>query len=323
MSDPAVVMSHQHPATTHEEAGVSETPRKVVVDPEGGVPLHEVVARYGTPDPHKIGKLPRITCAGCREARTKVCDKHSKAKCEDCGNYISTAHMHLDYEGHADITLDLIEIDPRHTYGWATDGAGSPVVVQRNGTLELHGWLELHGVTRAGVGTCEPKADAMKELIGDLLRNCAMRFGVATRLWSKADRLGHAYDAGQTATSPARRAPREPKKSTPSVPTNNAPLVPPAEGVDTSAADEHAKGLGFKNAAQQRAMLNGVHALTKAAGIDQAGDRDAWLAVCADAAGYVVTTSKDLTPEQVDNLKAILRTRAQQRAAANHEGTRA
>ena len=37
------------------------------------------------------------------------------------------------------------------------------------------------------VGTCEArKADPEKELIGDLLRNAGLRFGIGTKLWSKA-----------------------------------------------------------------------------------------------------------------------------------------
>ena len=49
-------------------------------------------------------------------------------------------------------------------------------------------WIYLHvaGVRRPGYGSCLPgKADAVKELIGDALRNAAMRFGVAINLWGK------------------------------------------------------------------------------------------------------------------------------------------
>ncbi len=49
-------------------------------------------------------------------------------------------------------------------------------------------WIYLHvaGVRRPGYGSCLPgKSDAVKELIGDALRNAAMRFGVAINLWGK------------------------------------------------------------------------------------------------------------------------------------------
>jgi hypothetical protein len=43
-------------------------------------------------------------------------------------------------------------------------------------------------VERPAYGSCEPgKRDAVKELIGDAIRNGAMRFGVAGGLWSKGE----------------------------------------------------------------------------------------------------------------------------------------
>ena len=93
-----------------------------------------------------------------------------------------------DYVGHADITLILAEIDPEYDYGWAMHADGRPIIDHVGNRLVLWGWVTLHGVTRRGVGTCgDKKQEPEKELIGDLLRNCAMRFGIATRLWSKAE----------------------------------------------------------------------------------------------------------------------------------------
>jgi trans-2-enoyl-CoA reductase len=44
------------------------------------------------------------------------------------------------------------------------------------------------GQTRLGVGTARhDKADLDKELIGDFLRNAAMRFGICLSLWSKTE----------------------------------------------------------------------------------------------------------------------------------------
>jgi hypothetical protein len=44
-------------------------------------------------------------------------------------------------------------------------------------------------VTRLGYGNAEGKSggDAVKEIIGDALRNAAMRFGAALDLWHKGD----------------------------------------------------------------------------------------------------------------------------------------
>lgn len=95
----------------------------------------------------------------------------------------------LDYMGHADVTLALIQIDPSFEYGWLTKEDGSMMVNKVGDLFVLEGWLTVLGHTRRGVGTCESrKNEVHKELIGDLLRNCAMRFGVATTLWSKAER---------------------------------------------------------------------------------------------------------------------------------------
>lgn len=52
-------------------------------------------------------------------------------------------------------------------------------------------WIKLTvcGVTRLGYGDAQGKSggDAMKECIGDALRNAAMRFGAALDLWHKGD----------------------------------------------------------------------------------------------------------------------------------------
>jgi hypothetical protein len=46
----------------------------------------------------------------------------------------------------------------------------------------------MHGVSRVCVGTCSAQAfEPEKELVGDSIRNGAMRFGVALNLWAKGD----------------------------------------------------------------------------------------------------------------------------------------
>lgn len=100
----------------------------------------------------------------------------------------------LDYMGHADITLALISIDPFYDYGWLTHPDGTMLIQDRGRRLVLEGWVKVHGHVHRCVGTCEAnKFEPEKELIGDLLRNGAMRFGFATQLWSKAEQ----YDWAQ------------------------------------------------------------------------------------------------------------------------------
>lgn len=100
--------------------------------------------------------------------------------------------IELDYVGHARVTRRLLEVDP--AWRWAPlarDDAGLPRIEQVGGQLVL--WIELTvlGVARIGVGTCSATAnDPLKELIGDAIRNAAMRFGVALDLWMREEERG-------------------------------------------------------------------------------------------------------------------------------------
>lgn len=135
--------------------------------------------------PEMVGKLPRITCKACQTAPSRVCDQHSKTRCSDCGNYISAKHIHLDYIGHADVTDRLLEVDPEWTWEpMGMEPTGAPAL-DANGGLWIR--LTVAGVTRIGYGHADSKrgGDAVKEAIGDALRNAAMRFGVALDLWRR------------------------------------------------------------------------------------------------------------------------------------------
>jgi hypothetical protein len=132
----------------------------------------------------KVGKLPRVTCKTCSD-RNARCTEHQRRKCTTCGGYLSTAHIHIDYVGHAEVTRRLLDVDP--LWSW------EPLAFAPNGLPALDGdggmWIKLTvaGVTRLGYGDASNKrgGDAMKETIGDAIRNAAMRFGVALDLWSK------------------------------------------------------------------------------------------------------------------------------------------
>lgn len=93
----------------------------------------------------------------------------------------------LDFVGHAATTQRLLEVDP--TWSWkplAVDASGLPAFDTLGGL-----WIELTvcGVTRLGYGDAGGKKgpNAVKEAIGDAIRNAAMRFGVAIDLWAKED----------------------------------------------------------------------------------------------------------------------------------------
>lgn len=139
--------------------------------------------------PSKVGKLPRVTCKTCSD-RNARCTEHQRRKCDGCGGYLTTAHIHLDYVGHAEVTRRLLDADP--LWSW------EPVAFADNGLPAVDGdggmWIRLtvhdgfgNPVTRLGYGDAGGKrgVNATKEVIGDAIRNAAMRFGVALDLWSK------------------------------------------------------------------------------------------------------------------------------------------
>lgn len=104
----------------------------------------------------------------------------------------------LDYVGHGAVTERLLEVDPEWTWEpFATDERGLPAL-DDDGNLWIR--LTVCGVTRIGVGD----GQTMKILIGDALRNAAMRFGVALDLWIK----GHAEDDDRNNSGPYQRSSR-------------------------------------------------------------------------------------------------------------------
>lgn len=145
----------------------------------------EIAQRLRDPFPaEKVGKLPRVTCKQCTDNRGS-CDRHNKAKCGVCDAWITPAHIHLDFVGHADVTDRFLEADPEWTWEpWALDSHGLPAFDEHGGL-----WMKLTiaGVTRPGYGDAQGKRgpNAVKEAIGDGLRNAGLRFGVAIDLWRK------------------------------------------------------------------------------------------------------------------------------------------
>lgn len=101
----------------------------------------------------------------------------------------------LDFVGHAALTDRLLDVDPLWTWEpLALTEEGLPAI-DKDGGL----WIKLTvcGVTRLGYGDAADKKgpNAMKERIGDALRNAGMRFGIALDLWHK----GELHDASQAA----------------------------------------------------------------------------------------------------------------------------
>lgn len=101
-------------------------------------------------------------------------------------------NVQLKYLGHSDTSRALTECDPAWTWEpMGYDENNQPVLtLDENGRpVGLWAWITVCGVRRPAYGSVLPgKGEAVKELIGDAIRNGAMRFGVAGGLWSKADR---------------------------------------------------------------------------------------------------------------------------------------
>lgn len=133
---------------------------------------------------HQISKLPKPTKAQTEEVKA---DFKKGIRCEICGTWHHPKVVHLDYVGHAALTDRLLDTDP--LWSWepmALDTDGLPRM-DKNGGMWIR--LTVCGVTRPGYGNAEGKTggDAVKEIIGDALRNAAMRFGAALDLWHKGD----------------------------------------------------------------------------------------------------------------------------------------
>jgi hypothetical protein len=163
--------------------------------------------------PNTIGKLPRVTCRDCSQ---RSCQKHQKAKCQVCGNYISTQHIHLDYVGHAAITDRLLQVDPAWSWEPVAFGQDGLPTVDKNGGLWIR--LTVAGVTRLGYGDAEGKTgpSAVKEAIGDALRNGAMRFGVGLDLWHKDGQLVHDEEPAPQQRNGAQQRRTQPPAAQPS-----------------------------------------------------------------------------------------------------------
>jgi len=138
------------------------------------------ILRKPFPD-NQISLLPKPT------KKREEMDKLPKARCKECGGWhATTSVIHLSYVGHAALTDRLLDADL--AWGW------EPMFLKDGlPAFDGHGglWIKLTvcGVTRLGYGHAGDKegGDAIKEVIGDALRNAAMRFGAALELWHKGD----------------------------------------------------------------------------------------------------------------------------------------
>lgn len=153
---------------------------------------------------HQISKLPKPTKQQTEEVKR---DFKAGIRCAICGTWHHPKVVHLDYVGHAALTDRLLDADPQ--WSW------EPLSMSPDGLPVFDGfggmWIKLTvcGITRLGYGAAEGKdgPNAIKEVIGDALRNAAMRFGAALDLWHKGDL--HADDDEPVKQNPTEQKPAD------------------------------------------------------------------------------------------------------------------
>lgn len=193
------------------------------------------LAKLREPFPaHHISKLPKPTKQQTEAVKN---DFKKGVRCKDCGSWHHPDVVHLDYVGHAALTDRLLDTDPAWSWEPVAFRDGLPAFDQTGGL-----WIKLTvcGVTRLGYGHAASKNGVdpgvrEKEVIGDALRNAAMRFGAALDLWHKGDL--HLSDADTDTAASGQ------------VETTDAPKGPPtlAERADTL--------VGFLNDAKDAGTL--------------------------------------------------------------------
>ena len=198
-----------------------------------------------------ISKLPKETGTQAKQRKADQDAGKWPPKCAICEGYHHPKAVHLDYVGHAALTDRLLDADPK--WNWrpmAFTPEGLPLF-DKNGGLWMY--LTVDGVERIGYGSADGKTggDAIKEVIGDALRNSGMRFGAALDLWHKG--VLHLDDADE------RPAPADPKKTTGAAPPQTPTLSERADKVESalrSAKDEETLRKAYSLASRVCAELS-------------------------------------------------------------------
>jgi hypothetical protein len=199
---------------------------------------------------HQISKLPKETK---KQREEREADRNKGVSCTVCGGWHHKNAVHLDYVGHAALTDRLLDVDPEWSWEPAALRDGLPAFDATGGL-----WIKLTvcGVSRLGYGhaAAKPQMDPgarEKEVIGDALRNAAMRFGAALDLWHKGDL--HAPDEAEAANDSKPAGPVVAESVTPKVDTQPLTLAARADALVSamndaadSAALEKAWALGSK-----------------------------------------------------------------------------
>lgn len=230
-----------------------------------------------------------------------------KGNCTVCGSYHALPATHLEYVGHAALTYRLLDVDPE--WSWeplALDQDGLPRFDTSGGL-----WIKLTvcGMTRLGYGHAETSqykdvGAREKEIIGDALRNAAMRFGAALDLWHKGDLHGHdeegKRDGPEGLPSPKRGVESNPGGK-PKPPTSPGPV--PAKDLSGHGDEQpapkalapHPDGVG-----PSEAQIKRLFAIKTKVGWTDGQLKDV-IAQC-----YGISSTKDLHWMQYDQLTKLM-----------------
>lgn len=162
-------------------------------------------------EPHHVKQLPKGTKA------QNNCKSEDKKNCNICGGWHHPKIKHLSYVGHAALTDRLLDADPEWYWEPMAFIDGLPAFDKTGGL-----WIRLFvgGHSRIGYGHAEESTykeigSREKEVIGDAMRNAAMRFGAALDLWHKGDL--HLDDDGGDGGGQDNNQKTKPKDQGPSV----------------------------------------------------------------------------------------------------------
>jgi hypothetical protein len=214
--------------------------------------LKAVLEEYASPDPKIVGTIPRNG-------------------------------VNLSYVSHSEITRILISVDAMWSWEPIEWINGRPAIHIENGMATMWGKMTLLGKSMICVGSARAdKADYEKELIGDLLRNGSMRYGIALNLWSKQD-SGSGGVSVQTIT-----------KSFPGATVVNAPAQP-QQASNASVARPAAKQASAGNPVSEKQVFL-INKLAKDNAITDVPG------FATDIVGRVVASAKDMNSREASQV---------------------
>jgi hypothetical protein len=214
--------------------------------------LRAVLEEYASPDPKIVGTIPRNG-------------------------------VNLSYVSHSEITRILISVDAMWSWEPIEWINGRPAIHIENGMATMWGKMTLLGKSMICVGSARAdKADYEKELIGDLLRNGSMRYGIALNLWSKQD-SGSGGVSVQTIT-----------KSFPGATVVNAPAQP-QQASNASVARPAAKQASAGNPVSEKQVFL-INKLAKDNAITDVPG------FATDIVGRVVASAKDMNSREASQV---------------------